>query len=508
MGLRVNTNTSAMSALRALSITDKAQARSLTRLATGLRLNSGADGPGDLLISDQLNGQIIASQQALENVQLDTSMIATADGGLQNISDLLSGIKDSITFALNTATSSPDAIQAQQDSVDQALSAITRQAQATNFNGRSLLDGSSAITTRTVTAGLDNLVVRQMDFAPVAAGTIATRTVTLASVTNPARANLTVSAGFPLASNMTLLVTGPRGSAEVALASGTTQANWDLAINNVSSQTGVISNAAGTELFSEDFGTSQQISVKVISNAGAGTITLEGTAITSPGDSMSDRGIDGVYTVDGQTVTGKGRSFDVNLPGMSFSFEHNIATNAALAETLALTAAPAFTAEKTGLSFQIGARTTPSDSMTVGIRSVTAASLGLAESAPNYSGGITGADLANTTQGGTLLTLGSGGTNSLAGNAAGASFVIDVAVRQVDALRAQLGSLQSNLLDPQQRQLQVQIENLSAARSIIRDLNFAEETTTFTKNQILFQSGTAALASANLIPQSVLTLLR
>jgi len=54
----------------------------------------------------------------------------------------------------------------------------------------------------------------------------------------------------------------------------------------------------------------------------------------------------------------------------------------------------------------------------------------------------------------------------------------------------------------------VAIENLQTAESIIRDLDFAEETSNFTRTQILFQAGTAVLASANLIPQNVLTLLR
>ncbi|MBI3098319.1 MAG: hypothetical protein HYY93_08780 [Planctomycetes bacterium] len=513
MGLRVNTNTSALSALRALSVTDRAQQKSLTRLATGLRINSGGDDPGGLLISEQLHAQIISTQQALENVQIDTAMIATADGGLQNISDLLAQIKDGVLFTLNSAAASPEAIQAQQDTIDAAISSITRQAQTTQFNGRSLLDGSSQIVTDNTDSDLDNLVVRNVQVDTSATAPVQPRrTITLAAVANPTRANISVT-GLALASATTFLVTGPRGSAEITLAAGATQANFASAVNSVLTQTGVHSNVAGSELNSEDFGTSQKISLKVLATGtGVNTITTTEFGTLSNGDSGQTSGVDGVITVDGVSVTGKGRSFDVNLPYISFSFEYAIPTSPTplaadvAAETLTLAAAT-FDVYKAPIAFQVGGRTTPSDLMSLGIRSVTAASLGF-EPTVDFFADNDGAGTAPPTRGGTLMSLMSGGFNSLALRPSGASAVVDKAITQVNGLRAQLGALQANVLDPQQRQLQVQIENLSAARGVIRDLDFAAETSNFTKQQILFQSGTAALASANLISQSVLTLLR
>jgi flagellin len=81
------------------------------------------------------------------------------------------------------------------------------------------------------------------------------------------------------------------------------------------------------------------------------------------------------------------------------------------------------------------------------------------------------------------------------------------AVQQIATERATLGASQSRL-EVASAQLQVQYENLESAISRIRDVDVAEEATTMAKAQILVQSGTAMLAQANSVPQSVLRLLQ
>ncbi len=85
--------------------------------------------------------------------------------------------------------------------------------------------------------------------------------------------------------------------------------------------------------------------------------------------------------------------------------------------------------------------------------------------------------------------------------------LISNAINKVNGLRAELGALQ-NRLERTLNFVQIQTENQSAAESRIRDLDFAEEIVNFTKNQILQQAGTSALAQANVAPQSVLQLLQ
>ena len=84
---------------------------------------------------------------------------------------------------------------------------------------------------------------------------------------------------------------------------------------------------------------------------------------------------------------------------------------------------------------------------------------------------------------------------------------IDALQGVVSALRGNIGAYQQNVFQSRERTLAVQIENIAAAESNIRDANIAEETTNFTKWQILTQAGVAVLAQANVISQNALKLL-
>jgi flagellin len=92
-------------------------------------------------------------------------------------------------------------------------------------------------------------------------------------------------------------------------------------------------------------------------------------------------------------------------------------------------------------------------------------------------------------------------------NAQSALASIDAAISTVSTNRAELGAFQ-NRMESTVRNNSVAIENLSAAESRIRDTDMADEMVKFTRHQILSQAGTAMLAQANQVPQSVLSLLR
>jgi flagellin len=106
----------------------------------------------------------------------------------------------------------------------------------------------------------------------------------------------------------------------------------------------------------------------------------------------------------------------------------------------------------------------------------------------------------------TLLTLTTIDVTTDAG-AASALTSLDAAIKSVSSTRATLGSLQ-NRFESMINNLSVTAENLTASESRIRDLDMASEMVSFTKNQVLQQAGTAMLAQANQIPQSILSLLR
>ncbi len=88
-----------------------------------------------------------------------------------------------------------------------------------------------------------------------------------------------------------------------------------------------------------------------------------------------------------------------------------------------------------------------------------------------------------------------------------AVIIIDAAIQKIDAQRADLGAVQNRFENTIQNLLNIQ-ENVSAARGRIQDTDFAAETATLSKNQIMQQAGTAILAQANQLPQAVLSLLQ
>jgi flagellin len=139
---RINTNVSSLVAQSRLSRTNNDLQTSLTRLSTGLRINTGKDDPAGLIASEALRSDITSINKALTNTQRAGQIIATADSALGQVSNLLNDIRGLVTEAANSGALSDDEIAANQLQVDSSLEAINRIAQTTTFQGRRLLDGS------------------------------------------------------------------------------------------------------------------------------------------------------------------------------------------------------------------------------------------------------------------------------------------------------------------------------------------------------------------------------
>ncbi|MFN9412089.1 MAG: flagellin [Pirellula sp.] len=139
---RINTNVSSLTAQNRLNRTNSDLQTSLTRLSTGLRINSGKDDPAGLIASESLRSDITSINKALSNTQRANQIIGTADSALGQVSSLLNDIRGLVTEAANKGALSDDEIAANQLQVDSSLEAINRIAQTTTFQGRRLLDGS------------------------------------------------------------------------------------------------------------------------------------------------------------------------------------------------------------------------------------------------------------------------------------------------------------------------------------------------------------------------------
>lgn len=168
-------------------------------------------------------------------------------------------------------------------------------------------------------------------------------------------------------------------------------------------------------------------------------------------------------------------------------------------------------------TFQVGANGGQTVSVTVGdMRSV---NLGVEASGGSYVGvgGATGSfssahslhDLGSSAPTATAIDVSStAAANSSGDYAQQALAIVDKAISDISTQRATLGAVQSNELQSNVTSLGVATQNISASESTIKDTDLASEIVDFTKNQILVQAGTSALAQANSAPQAILKLLQ
>ncbi len=139
---RINTNVPSLVAQNRLARSNDDLQTRLTRLSTGLRINTGKDDPAGLIASEALKSEITSLNKALSNTKRANQIIATADSALSQVSSLLNDVRGLVVEAANNGALSDDEIQANQLQVDSSLEAINRIALTTTFQGRKLLDGS------------------------------------------------------------------------------------------------------------------------------------------------------------------------------------------------------------------------------------------------------------------------------------------------------------------------------------------------------------------------------
>jgi flagellin len=521
MGLRINTNVASIRALRTLGVNDRAQARSLERLSTGLRINRGSDDPSGLVISEQLRAQLRALDQAVSNSQNASNLISIADAALQEAADLLVAIQDSIVFAQNTGGASTDQIAAEQDAVDQAIAAVERIANTTRYADRTLLNGAAEYQQISgLPSDLQNINVRSLEFLGRD-----TRQLNITVDVNPQRGSIHVSGATVVGGNATIRITGGRGTQDIVVASGSTASTIAAAINNVAAFTGVFaSGGVDLHLRTEAFGSDEFVKLEAVqgtlsgatfnyidNSSSTGTLVqFAGVTNLQAGDQITDFGRDAEISFEGQLFTGKGRRFSVLTANASFEFvinADNVTTDDSSIPTLVNNgSAISFTVANTGLVFQLNELPLPTDRISVGVRGINVNRIGFEPFRDRVAEAINGQQT-QLTRGGFLNEIRTGQGSDLFNDPGNAHAITKEAISNVAKLRGFLGAVQADAIEPNIVSLGVSIENLSASLSDLRDLDFAEETANFTKTQILFQSGIAVLASANLIPQSILTLL-
>jgi flagellin len=141
MGLYINTNTSSINARRRLTESTNSLGRSFERLSSGLRINSAKDDAAGLAITNRMTAQIRGLDQAVRNSNDGISMAQTAEGALQEATNLIQRMRELAVQAANDSNNESDRMSLQEE-VTQLIAEVDRIASSTNFNGNKILDGS------------------------------------------------------------------------------------------------------------------------------------------------------------------------------------------------------------------------------------------------------------------------------------------------------------------------------------------------------------------------------
>ncbi len=250
MGLSINTNVMSLNAQRNLGNSQNALSKSMQRLSSGLRINSAKDDAAGLGISDRMTSQIRGLNQAVRNSNDGISLAQTAEGALQESTNILQRMRELAVQSANDTNSSSDR-QSLQSEVNQLKQEMTRIAETTSFNGKNLLDGTMTNAQFQVGANANQTISFGINSAKaVDLGVNALQTTNSAGIEAATRSANAVSVDASSGYNATTLATA-QGASLAAQNITFTQADGTTGVANVtagmsaSAVKGVIDTASG-----------------------------------------------------------------------------------------------------------------------------------------------------------------------------------------------------------------------------------------------------------------------
>ncbi|MBC3498084.1 flagellin [Pseudomonas sp. SWRI100] len=567
MALTVNTNITSLGVQKNLNRASDALGTSMSRLSSGLKINSAKDDAAGLQIANRLTSQVKGLAVGVKNANDGISIAQTAEGAMQESTNILQRMRELALQSANGSNSDDDRASLQQEFT--ALTGeLNRIASTTTFGGRNLLDGSFGSTSfqvgananETISFGMSNLSATGLKGTYSEASVAGVATQMKASVTG----SLNYQAGglytADAANDQTLTVAGT----DITIASGSTAAQAISAINAKTADTGVTAKLddAGTGIIMSSkkafttsataggliagVGTTETTAAKTTALNNDAEITINGTSIAlAAGDAMG--GATSVVSKINAETANTGVTASLTSDGR---LQLDSVTAAGVATGKAITLGDGSTADGPGSLAALGlsagtteTKLTANTSLNINgvevkfnqgstmdeiISSINSASTGVTASKVTTAGadkislfsdkdikiaeGSAGTGLA-------MLGLTAGSTTAAAQNTTMSDLSIltadssqqavqalDSAIQQVDSQRAQLGAVQ-NRFNSTVSNLQSISENSTAARSRVQDADFASETAELTKQQTLQQASTAILSQANQLPSSVLKLL-
>lgn len=480
----INTNVMSLNSQRNLNTSQSALQTSLQRLSSGLRINSAKDDAAGLAISERFTSQIRGLDQAIRNANDGISLSQTAEGALSESGNILQRIRELAVQSANATNSASDR-QALQSEVSQLVSELDRIASSTEFNGQKLLDGTFGTAIFQVGANANQTI--QTTTANFRANNFGNYRVEGAGASAGDASRI---------AGETLTVTGSLGAESVDIAAGSSARDVAETVAGKANSTGVTAFALTEELATFD-------------TAGAYVVNLQSdnteatkVAFTISGTQGND-GLAGAITAFNDVSSKTGVTARISENGNGIILRNSTGNNINIAETAANTNSG--TVMVGGATVRSGADTAaaPGDPLS----GIVVTGQVTFDSDKSFSVvGDAGETVTNATEASALNSVNNMDVSSVSG-ANLALATVDAALNTVSNQRAKFGAIQSRF-GSTIANLSTNSENLSAARSRIRDADFAKETAELTRNQILQQAGTAMLAQANVAPQNVLTLLQ
>jgi flagellin len=264
MALTINTNVASLNAQRNLGSSQANLNKSMQRLSSGLRINSAKDDAAGLAISDRMTAQIRGLNQAARNANDGISLAQTAEGALQESTNILQRIRELAVQSANDTNSVSDRASLN-DEVSQLVEELDRIAQTTEFNGTNVIDGTlsnavfqvgaNAGSNQTISFGIESAQAADLGTAgdeviaaATATGSFSDLTFTADAAGSTANATYTIVANqsTTTASNTSATFTASNNTITVTIGTTTGQDAASVVATAVAAQLSGVSVSAAT----------------------------------------------------------------------------------------------------------------------------------------------------------------------------------------------------------------------------------------------------------------------
>jgi flagellin len=493
--MKINYNVSAAVANKHLLGIEGNLKTSMERLSSGLKINKAGDNPSGMAISRKMQAQIAGLSRASENASDGISAIQIAEGALSETTSILQRMRELSVQAASDATMTPADKQAIQDEIESLKEEIDRISTDTEYNSKSLLDGS--MDTRVYANHVSRIQVS--DYVEPGNYSL-TVTSAATNVSETSTADFTSSAQVGASGSFSI------NGSSVEISATDTYAEAFEKIRDAAEMGNTTASLDGTELTitSDVYGRESCVKLAFDSQQLANAL---GFTVSPAG---ADSFVNGTVNADG-TVSyemGTDAQIDLNEPGDGTGFQHT-ATVTTDGNRITVTDNGGFSLSfLLDAGFEDGAPVDPSDA-----------------SAGTYDGVV---EFEVTDMGTMTLHVGSNEHQNIEvrieevsceslyidevdvrteGGASKAITQFDDAISKVTSVRSKLGAYQ-NRLESSVSSLDTFEENMTDALSRLIDTDMAEEMTNYTQLNVLNQAAISVLTQANDLPQQVLQVLQ